>query len=75
MKALAVLLLFVGLAAGGAILGRIGFRRASRIRRLESAETEVVAAVADGRLERESGEAMLQHIEGLRRECSAGDEG
>ncbi len=75
MKAIAALLLFLGLALGGAFLGRQRFRRLRRVQRLESAEAEVVAAVEDGRLARETGEAVLQHLEGLRRECAAGDEG
>lgn len=69
-----VLLMLLGSAIGGAFLGRQILRRARRIRRLERAEAETAAAIEDGRLPRETGEAMLQHLEGLRRECSAGDE-
>jgi len=45
-------------------------RRRRRVRRLEDSEASVAKAVADGRLPRSSGEALLQHLEGLRRECS-----
>ena len=74
MNVLAILPILFGLVAAGAIFGRRRFRRRRQIRRLESAEYEVAAAVDDGRLARQTGEALLQHLEGLRRECSAGDE-
>ena len=73
MRALAVFLLLFGLAVGGAFLGRQRIRRVRRVRQLEGAEAEVAAAVDDGRLARGTGEALLQHLEGLRRECSSGD--
>ena len=69
------LLLLLTLALAGAFWGRQRLREARRIRRLEGAEAEVATAVEDGRLPRVTGEALLQHLEGLRRECSAGDQG
>ncbi len=64
--------LFAGLAAVGAAAAfALPFlRRRRRVRRLESGEASVAKAVADGRLPRATGEALLQHLEGLRRECS-----
>lgn len=44
--------------------------RVFRVRRLEACEASVEKAVADGRLSSATGEALLQHLEGLRRECS-----
>ena len=44
-------------------------KRRLRRRRLEKCEADVAAAVADGRLARATGEALLQHLEGVRREC------
>ena len=49
-------------------------KRWLRMRRLERCEADVAAAIADGRLTRATGEAVLQHLEGVRRECS-GDGG
>jgi len=45
-------------------------KRRLRRRRLEKCEADVAAAVADGRLARATGEALLQHLEGVRRECA-----
>jgi len=44
-------------------------KRWLRRRRLEKCEADVAAAIADGRLARATGEALLQHLEGVRREC------
>lgn len=49
-------------------------KRRLQTRRLERCEADVAAAIADGRLTRATGEAVLQHLEGARRECS-GDGG
>jgi hypothetical protein len=49
-------------------------RRRRRVRRLETSESSVAKAMADGRLPRATGEALLQHLEGLRRECSGKNE-
>jgi hypothetical protein len=58
-------------AAGAAVVFAVPIlRRQRRVRRLEQSEAEVAKAVADGRVPRASGEALLQHLEGLRRECS-----
>ncbi len=64
-------ILAVAVVAGGAIAFAVPFlRRLRRVRRLEDSEASVAKAVADGRLPRTTGEALLQHLEGLRRECS-----
>ena len=50
-------------------------RRFRRLRRLERAEVGVAEAMADGRLSATTGEALLQHLDGLRRACVRGGEG
>lgn len=50
-------------------------RRLRRIRRLEGATAGVSRAMADGRLAATTGEALMQHLDGLRRACSRGREG
>jgi hypothetical protein len=50
-------------------------RRFRRLRRLERATVGVSRAMADGRLSATTGEALLQHIDGLRRACSWGRDG
>jgi len=50
-------------------------RRFRRLRRLEGATGAVSRAMADGRLAAGTGEALLQHLDGLRRACSRGREG
>ena len=52
------------------VLARPSVRRWRWRRRLIQAEAEVAAAMADGRLQQPTGEALLQHLEGLRRQCS-----
>jgi hypothetical protein len=42
------------------------------LRRLERAKSEVAEAVEGGRLARATGEALLQHLEGLRRSLAGG---
>ena len=70
---LAVIALVV--AAGIAVVpAQRALRRLRRVRRLEDSEADVAKAMADGRLSGATGEALLQHLEGLRRECS-GDNG
>ncbi len=59
----------------GALILRGLVRRFRRLRRLERAETGVVEAMADGRLSAATGEALLQHLDGLRRACVRGGEG
>ena len=66
----AALLAWVAAAAAVAALAVPFLRRRRRVRRLENSEASVAKAVADGRLPRATGEALLQHLEGLRRECS-----
>ena len=60
------------LAAGavGAFVLRALVRRHRRIRRLERAASGVSEAMADGRLPAAAGEALLQHLHGLRRTCA-----
>ena len=53
-----------------ALLGPL--RRRRTVRQLERAEAEVTEALADGRLARITGEALLQHLEGLRRSIAGG---
>jgi hypothetical protein len=50
-------------------------RRFRRLHRLERATGAVSRAMADGRLAAGTGEALLQHLYGLRRACSWGREG
>jgi hypothetical protein len=45
------------------------------LRRLDRAESVVADAMADGRLAIATGEALLQHLDGLRRACIRGGEG
>jgi hypothetical protein len=59
----------------GALVLRWLVRRFRRIRRLEGATVSVSRAMADGRLAATTGEALLQHLDGLRRACSRGREG
>jgi len=50
-------------------------RRFRRLRRLDRAEERVSEAIADGRLAAAAGEALLQHLDGLRRACARWREG
>jgi hypothetical protein len=50
-------------------------RRLRLLRQIERAEAAVAGAVADGRLSTATGEAALQHLEGLRRACGWRGEG
>jgi hypothetical protein len=50
-------------------------RRYRRFRRIEVAERMVSEAMADGRLNNAPGEALLQHLDGLRRSCARWREG
>ncbi len=50
------------------ILGQL-LRRIRLARRLERAEGRVEEAMADGRLAAATGEALMQHLDGLRRAC------
>lgn len=59
----------------GLLLLRGLVRRFKRLRRLDRAETGVAEAMADGRLSAATGEALLQHLDGLRRACVRGGEG
>jgi hypothetical protein len=72
MKFLAMAVLLVGAVAVAAVVGRRLVRRHRWVRRLERSELGVEAGVAEGRLAAATGEALMQHLEGLRRECSRG---
>jgi hypothetical protein len=72
MKLLMVVVLLVGVSAVAATVGRRLVRRYRWVRRLEQSESAVESAVAEGRLGADTGHALMQHLEGLRRECSRG---
>jgi hypothetical protein len=71
---LVVAILSVAMVIGALILRGL-VRRFRRLRRLERAEAGVAEAMADGRLSAATGEALLQHLDGLRRACVRGGEG
>jgi hypothetical protein len=68
----AIVMVVVGI---GTLIARGLFRRIRLLRRLDRAEAVVAEAIADGRLATSSGEALLQHLEGLRRALVRGGEG
>ena len=72
--ALIVALFFVAMVVGIVILRGL-VCRFRRLRRLDLAEDKVSEAMADGRLARAAGEALLQHLDGLRRACARWREG
>ena len=72
--AVPAVVLIVAAAVVGLAVARPFARRWRWRRRLIQAESEVAAAMADGRLHRATGEAMLQHLEGLRHRCSGDGE-
>ena len=71
---LAITAVSLALVAGFFIL-RAFVRRFRRLRRLDRAEERVSEAMADGRLAKPAGEAVLQHLDGLRRACARWREG
>jgi hypothetical protein len=73
MKEVALVVMLVVVVAVGGAFVRLAIRRYRRIRSLERAETSVAAAVADGRMSTVTGQALLQHLEGLRRVSRAGE--
>lgn len=68
----AIVMVVVGVAT---LVTRGLVRRIRLLRRLDRAEAVVAEAIADGRLATSSGEALLQHLDGLRRACVRGGEG
>jgi hypothetical protein len=72
MKFLAMAVLLVAASAVAAAVGRRVVRRHRWVRRLEWSELGVETGVAEGRLAADTGEALMQHLEGLRREISRG---
>jgi len=72
MKLLMMAVLLVAGSVVAATFGRGLLRRHRWVRRLERSESGVEAAVVEGRLAAATGEALMQHLEGLRRECSRG---
>lgn len=75
MTVASLIVVLVAAALVGGWIIRRAVRRYRRIRRLERAESSVAAAIADGRMSNATGQALLQHLEGLRRICSGGGEG
>ena len=67
---MAVVLMMASVLA--ASVGRRLVRRHRWVRHLERSEIGVEAGVAEGRLAAATGEALMQRLEGLRRECSRG---
>ena len=67
-----VVLLLVAASVVAATVGRRLVRRYRWMHRLEQSESAVESAVAEGRLGVDTGHALMQHLEGLRRECSRG---
>jgi hypothetical protein len=74
MKLVMVVVLLVATSVVAATVGRRLVRRYRWMHRLEQSESAVESAVAVGRLGAETGHALMQHLEGLRRECSRGRE-
>lgn len=73
MSAGATLLAVVAVAGIGAACLRPLLRRRRLVRTLLRSEASVAKAVSDGRVSKATGELLLQHLEGLRRECSGSD--
>jgi Flp pilus assembly protein TadB len=71
---LVVAMVLVAMVVGALVLLWL-VRRFRRLRRLERATVGVSRAMDDGRLSAATGEALLQHLDGLRRACSRGREG
>ena len=69
MWALPLTVLAVGAAVLALAVLRPFARRWKWRRQLARSEGEVATAMADGRLSSATGEALLQHLEGLRRVC------
>ena len=71
--------LVVAMVLVAVVVGVLAFhwlvRRFRRLRRLDRATVGVSRAMDDGRLAAATGEALLQHLDGLRRACSRGREG
>ena len=67
-----LLVLLVAASIVAATVGRRLVRRYRWMQRLEQSESAVESAVAEGRLGADTGHALMQHLEGLRRECSRG---
>jgi hypothetical protein len=72
--ALIVAMVSAAMVVGMLILRGI-VRRYRRLHRLERAAESVTEAMADGRLTAAAGEALLQHLDGLRRACVRWREG
>jgi HAMP domain-containing protein len=71
--------LIVAMVSAAVVVGMLILRglvrRFRRLRRLERAAESVAEAMADGRLTAAAGEALLQHLDGLRRACVRWREG
>ena len=68
---LIVAILVIAMAVGALVLRGL-VRRFRRLRRLDRAQAGVDKAIADGRLAAATGEALMQHLDGLRRACVRG---
>ena len=75
MKTELVVAMVLVAMVGGLLVLRWLVRRFRRLRRLERATVGVSRAMDDGRLSAATGEALLQHLDGLLRACSRGREG
>jgi hypothetical protein len=75
MKTALLVAVVVVVAVVGALIARGLIKRLRLVRRLDRAEGVVAEAMADGRLATPTGEALLQHLDGLRRACVRGGEG
>lgn len=75
MNTWAFLLVLMIAVVVSAVSVRPFLKRRRLVKRLLECEANVADAVADGRVPAATGEALLQHLEGLRRECSGIDGG
>ena len=71
MKLLMAAVVLVAASVVAATVGRRLVRRYRWLHRLDQSEFAVESAVAEGRLGADTGHSLMQHLEGLRRECSA----
>lgn len=75
MKIVLTLVAAVTMVGAAGVLVRRVARRWRTVRRLAAAERKVAEAIEDGRLSRSTGQAVLQHLEGLRRSVAGFREG
>ena len=75
MKTSLIAVLAITVVVTALFIVRAAVRRYRRLHRIELAERRVSEAMADGRLAKASGEALLQHLDGLRRACARWGQG